>query len=62
MLEGDFTILDKIERHGLRLEGLDYFARGQLDDRINVLAAGGRFGNNLDEERPPERAGENASG
>ena len=61
LLEGDFPILDEIERHGLRLEGLHYFARGQLDDGVNVLAAGGRFGNDLDEERPPERAGENAS-
>ena len=62
MLEGDVVALDQIERHRLRLEGLDDLGGGEFDDGCQILAAGGRLGDNLDEEGAAQRAREIGSG
>jgi hypothetical protein len=58
VLEGDVVALDQVERHRLRLEGLDDLGGGELDHGCQILAAGGRLGDDLDEEGAAQRAGD----
>lgn len=49
MFKRDFSALDQVKVHRLRLDGLDDLCRGQLDDRGHVLFAGRQFGYDLNQ-------------
>jgi hypothetical protein len=50
VLEDDIVTLDEVESHGLGLERFNDLGRGELDDGVDVLAAGLGFGDDLDEQ------------